>query len=505
MKKLKLFIPILLLVGIIAGLGFSTVAQTPGGVLRAAHDAEWTGLDPHVASTVSSFFVLANVVEGLTVMNDDIELTPQLATEWVQSDDGTTWTFTLREGVMFSNGEEMTSEHVLFSMNRILNPDTGSGRVASVGGEDAVWEAIDTYTVSVTTPEPNAVLPILLSGSGSEIVHPDSVDENGVIVVPIGTGPFIIEDLDGTISLTLAKNENYWQEGLPLLDAVEVSVIQEDAAREAALLGGEVDFITTVAPQAVEALESDENVVVQIAPALSYRYIGLNVTREPFDDVRVRQAIAYAIDRQQLCEAGDFGLCTTLNGPVDTASPWYFDYAPYEQDLDKARELLAEAGYPDGFEMELLPTSTYSDTVRQAQVLQAQLAAVGITTTINAPEWAEWLELEGNFMYDGYICSWNGLIDADSYYYLQHRTDEVFNFTGYSNPEFDELVEQGRQVADFDERYAIYEQANQILVDEAPYVYFYNVTFRRAMTPNVQGYVTRSDNKNLYKNTWLEE
>ena len=505
MKKLKLFIPIILLVGIIAGLGFSATAQTAGGVLKAAHDAEWTGLDPHVASTVSSFYVLVNVVESLTTMNDNIELSPSLASEWTQSEDGKTWTFTLNEGVMFSNGEEMTSADVVWSMNRILDPETGSGRVAAVGGSDAVWEAVDTYTVSVTTPEANAILPTLLAGTGTEIVHPDSVDENGVIVVPIGTGPFTIEDLDGTISMTLAKNENYWQEGLPILDAVEITVIQEEAAREAALLGGEVDFITSVPPQAVEGLQGNDSVVVQVAPALAYTYIGINVTREPLNDVRVRQAIAYTIDRQQICDAGAFSVCTTLNGPIDVSSPWYFDYAPYTQDLEKARALLAEAGYPDGFEMELLPTSTYQETVREAQVVQAQLAAVGITATINAPEWAQWLELEGSLQYDGYICGWNGLTDVDQYYYLQHRTDEVFNFTGYSNPEFDALVDQGRQVADFDERYAIYEQANKILVDDAPYIYFYNPSFTRAMSPAVQGYVLRSDNINLYKNTWLEE
>ena len=157
----------------------------------------------------------------------------------------------------FSNGEAMTADHVVFSMNRIINPETGSGRVASVGGPDAVWEAVDPHTVSVTTPEPNAILPILLSARSTAVVHPDSVDENGVIVIPIGTGPFTVEDLDGTISMRLVKNENYWQEGLPLLDAVEITVIQEEAAREAALLGGEVDFITSVAPQSVQALQDN--------------------------------------------------------------------------------------------------------------------------------------------------------------------------------------------------------------------------------------------------------
>lgn len=505
MRRLKFLFPLVLLVVVVAGIGLTSMAQTSEQVLRSAHDAEWTGLDPHVASTVSSFYVLANVVESLTTNNDDLELTPLLATDWSASGDGRTWTFYLREGVNFSNGVEMTSEHVVSSMNRILDPNTGSGRVASVGGPGTVWDAVDAYTVTATTPDPNAILPVLLASRGTAVVHPDSVDENGVIVVPIGTGPFTVEDLDGTISMRLVKNDDYWQEGLPLLDAVEITVIQEDAAREAALLGGEVDFVTSVARQAVQALQDNSDVVVQISPALAYKYIGLNLKREPLNDVRVRQAIAYAINRDDLCSAGDFGLCTPLyGGPIDTASPWHFEYAPYAQDLDKARALLAEAGYPNGFEMELMPTSTYQDTVRQAQVLQAQLAAVGITTTINAPEWAEWLELEGNFRYDGYICSWNGLTDVEHYFYLQHRTDEVFNFTGYSNPDFDALVDQGRQISDFDERYAIYEEANRILVDAVPYVYFYNPAFVRAMSPRVQGYVLRSDNMNLYMDTYLD-
>ncbi len=225
MKKVVLIVPILLLVLVVVGAGMSTMAQMSENVLRSAHDAEWTGLDPHVASTVSSFHVIANVIESLTTNDDSMDLTPLLATDWSQSEDELTWTFTLREGVHFTNGEEMTSEHVVFSMNRILDPITGSGRGPSVGGPGADWQALDTYTVSVTTPNPNAILPTLLASRGTAIVHPDSVDENGVIVVPIGTGPFTIEDLDGTISMSLAKNENYWQEGLPLLDGVEITAM----------------------------------------------------------------------------------------------------------------------------------------------------------------------------------------------------------------------------------------------------------------------------------------
>lgn len=506
MKRLAILLTVLSLAGLTFG-GHLLAQDNPqaGGVLKAAYEAEWTGLDPHLASTVSSFFVIDNVAESLLYLDNDIVVTPGLATAWEQSEDGLTWTFTLREGVMFHNGEELTAEIVAWSMNRILNPDTGSGRVASVGGEDAAWEAVDTYTLSVTTPDLNAILPGLVAGNGTEVIHPDSVGDNGQVVIPIGTGPFTVEDLQGTTSLRLVKNPNYWQEGLPYLDAVEVTVIAEDAPREAALLGGEVDWIARLAPQSVEALSAENGVVVATTPALHYQYIGLNLEREPLNDIRVRQAIAFAVDREQICAAGEFGLCTVVEGPTGPSSPWYNDYAPYGRDLDKARELLADAGLANGFEMELMPTSAFEETTRVAQVVQANLADVGIQTTIIAPEWSEWLELEGGGQYDGYICSWNGLPDGNDYYYLQHRTGQVFNFTGFSNETFDSLVDEARTLTDFDERYEIYSQANSIVVDEAPYVYFYSREFTRAYSDNVQGYVLRADNSNEFTTTWLAQ
>jgi peptide/nickel transport system substrate-binding protein len=284
----------------------------------------------------------------------------------------------------------------------------------------------------------------------------------------------MIAEVEGTTRLVLQKHEDYWQEEFPYLDEIVIEPIPDDTVRETALLGGEVDWVLSIAPQNFANLQDNPDVVVATAPQLSYDYIGINLTREPFTDVRVRQAIALAIDRDTLCEAGYFGLCETVQGPIGSGSPWDFDYEPYGQDIERAKELLAEAGYPDGFEMEWLPTTQYAETVRAAQVLQQQLAEIGIESTINAPEWSEWLELEGNFKYDAYICSWNGLIDADQYYFLQHRNDQVFNFTGYNNPDFDALVDEGRSISDFDARYEIYEQADKLLVDEAPYIYMYN-------------------------------
>jgi peptide/nickel transport system substrate-binding protein len=484
----------------------STSEMTPkmGGTLKVAWDAEWVGLDPHLTSAYSSYAVLQNVVEGLTTFDDDIKLQPDLATSWEQSDDGLTWTFHLREGVKFSNGREMTSADVLFSFQRIMDPNLGSGRVNNCGGSDATFAAPDDYTFTVTTPTPNGILPITAATTaGCAIVAKEGVGDDGQIVVPIGTGPFVIQDVQGTTSMKLVKNPDYWQTDYPYLDEVDINVIPEDSSRVAALLGGEADLILAPPTQSYDELKNNPDVVMSETPLLGYDYIGLNTEHDPLSSKLVREAIAYAIDRDQICQAGDFGLCTIIEGPTGPGSPWYFDYAPYGRDVAKAKDLLAQAGYPDGFSMTLMPTSTYQNTVRQAQVIQQNLADAGITADINAPEWSQWLELEGAGNYDAYVCGWTGLTDADNYYYLQQHTGEVFNFTGYSNPDLDKLLEEGRSTSDFDTRYAIYQQANKILVDDAPYVYFYNPLTLRAWKPYVEGFVNRPDQLNKLWTTWL--
>lgn len=483
-----------------------TSGPKTGGTLQVAFQNEWAGLDPHTVSSYSSYQILNNVLEGLTTFDDDLNLQPGLAESWEQSEDGKTWTFHLRQGVKFHNGREMTADDVKWSFERLIDPATGAGNAGRVGPPETQIEVVDPYTVAITHPEPFGIFPQSIGFDKSTgIVAKESLEEDGTISIPIGTGPFKITDVQGTTRLVLERNDDYWQEGLPYLDQIIIEPIPDDTVRETALRSGEVDWILAIAPQSFDSLSNEDGITVSTAPQLSYDYIGINLTREPFSDVRVRQAIALAINRDELCQAGFFGLCETIQGPVGTGSPWYFDYAPYGQDVERAKQLMADAGYADGFEMELLPTTQYGETVRAAQVLQQQLAAIGIEATINAPEWSEWLELEGNFKYDAYICNWNGLIDADQYYYLQHRSDQVFNFTGYSNAEFDQLVDEGRSMSDFDKRYSIYEQANKILVDDAPYVYMYNKQEIRAFSDQVKGFVVRPDQANNFWNVWLDE
>ena len=487
-------------------IGSMQASAEKGGSITVAFQTEWAGLDPHMTSSMTSIQILNNVIETLTFYNDNGKLVPWLATSWERSEDGKTWTFHLREGVKFSNGREMTAEDVKWTYDRILDPEVGCGYSSNVGPKTTEVKVVDKYTVSITHPKPYGLLPRSLSFTAATgIFAKESVNESGKAPKPIGTGPFKITEVEGTSKLVLEKNEYYWQKGLPHLDKIVVEPVPDNTARMNGLISGAYDWVQRVAPQNYEQLKENSKVEVATTCQFSYDYLGVNTERKPLNDVRVRKAIAFALNRKQVCEGAYYGLCEPIQSPVPKCNPWHFDYSPYDRNLEKAKDLLAEAGYPNGFEVELMPTTHYPFTVKAAQIVQQQLAQVGIEASINALEWSQWLQKEGAGEYDIYICNWNGLLDADQYYYRQHHTDEIFNFTGYSNEKFDELVEKGRQITDFDERYEIYKEANKILVDEAPYIYMYNKMAIRAHGKNLMGSVVRSDQRCNFWTFWLNK
>ncbi len=493
-----------LLLSALLFLASSALAQTQGGTLTAAWAQDPVGLDPHITSAYSSFQILENVLDTLVTLDEAQNVVPSLAESWSVSEDGLTWTFNLREGVTFSNGRELTAADVVYTYERMLDPETGSGNAYLLAGVVDV-DAADAGTVTMTLDAPN---PGLLGKLGINkavgIIARESVEDGSINTRPIGTGPFMISDFQPGTRLLLERNPDYWQDGLPYLDAVDIRIIPDESVRRTSLVSGDVDWTISVPAQSVSELESRDDVIVDSVPAGAYWYIGLNTAEPPFDDVRVRQAIAYAINRDNLAMAGAFGNAQPTQDPIPSSSTWDFAYTPYKQDLEQARALLAEAGYADGFEMEIMPTTQYEESVRMAQVIQANLGQIGITTDINTLEWAEWLETQGRGEYDTYVCSWNGLVDPDDFFYAQHKTGEVFNFTGYSNPTVDELLDEGRTTQDSSARREIYAEINRAIVDDAPYIYIYNPLNINAYRTNVQGYSARADQAVRFVDTYIE-
>lgn len=493
----------LMLTLLAATVGFG-LAQQQGGTLIAAWAQDPVGLDPHVTSAYSSFQILENVLDTLVELDEELTVQPSLATDWSVSDDGLTWTFNLRDDAQFSNGRAFTADDVVFTYERMLDPETGSGNAYKIAGVTAV-EAVDDHTVQFTLDAPNAAfLGHLGLDKSVGIIARESVEDGTINTSPIGTGPFMITEYQPGTSVLLERNPNYWRDGLPYLDAVDIRILPDETVRRSALVSGDIHWTISIPTQALEDLRARHDITVDEIAAPAYWYIGVNLEREPMSDVRVRQAISFALNRDDITEASTFGTGTLTQDPIPSDSRWSFDYAPYPQDLEQARALLEDAGVGGGFDLEVMPTTQYEESIRISQVLQAMLAPLNINVSIRTLEWADWLETQGAGDYDTYVCSWNGLVDPDDYYYAQHKTGEVFNFTGYSNTTVDELLEEGRRTADFDERYEIYEEINQIIVDEAPYIYLYNPQTIHAYVPAVMGFQALPNQAIDFSETWLD-
>ncbi len=499
--------PFLVTLAALALLG-AAWAQTRGGTLVAAW-ANPVGLDPHATSAYYSYQTLQQVLETLVDFDNEQNMVPKLAESWTVSDDGLTYTFNLRSDVQFSNGRGFTADDVKYTYDRLLDPDTASGNAWRLGAIDSI-EVVDDYTVVFNLNTVNTgFLGKLASGSPVGIIARESVEDGTIDTAPVGTGPFKITDYQPGTVVMLERNEFYWGTDangtqLPYLDALELRIIPDDSVKRSALVSGDVDWTITVPPQALAELDARDDVVVDRSAAPAYWYIGVNTERAPLDDVRVRQAISYAIDRGQITEAATFGTGVPTQDPIPSVSAWAFDYAPYEQNLAQAQALLEEAGVADGFDMLIMPTTEYEESIRAAQVIQAQLAPLGINVTLDTREWADWLDTQGQGNYDTFVCSWNVLLDPDDFFYAQHKTGEVFNFTGYTNPTVDDLLDRGRQETEFADRYAIYEQINREIVNDAVYIYLYNPGNIQAYAANVNGYTARGDQTIRFVSTYLD-
>lgn len=472
-------------------------------ILIAAQGAEPDRLDPHLTSAFASFQILENVYDTLVQPGDDLTMEPALAESWEISDDQLTWTFTLREGVTFHNGRELTADDVVYSYQRIMDPDVGANNAFRFGSVESV-SAPDARTVvmTLTRPTPNLLVNIG-AFKGMAIVPQEIVEDGSIDTNPVGTGPFRFVSSSPDEGIVLERNEDYWQEGLPILDGVQFIQIPDPTVKLTNLQTGEVDWIDSVPPQQLETLETDDSVVLERVPGGDYHYFALNQNREPFGNPDVRRAISMAIDRPVIAEAAQFGAAQANQTAIPEGNFWYHEYTPFTPaDTEGAQALLAEAGVSD-LAIEFMVSSEFPETVTQAQVIASQLEAIGVTAEISDVDFATWLDRQGTGDFDAFMLSWIGNIDPDDFYYAQHHSDGSFNFQGYSNAEVDELLDGARVETDPDARKELYDQAAEMIVDDASYTYLYNPENIGAWAPYVEGYNVRGDNAVRFVETEL--
>ncbi len=451
---------------------------TPVPPLVIAQGAEALSVDPQIPSDMTSLRILQNIFDTLVVRDSEMNLQPSLATSYELVND-TTWQFKLREGVEFQNGEPFDATSVKFTVERILNPELGSKLQSRFVTLDHA-EVVDDYTVNIVTASPDPLLPARLTLLF--MAPPKYVQEEGdeyFGLHPIGTGPYAFVEWVKDDHLSLRANEEYWR-GAPAIKEVVFRPIPETSTRIAALLTGEVDIIDSVPPDQVGAIESSD--AAKVASVLSKRqiYIGLdNINDTPLADKRVRLAINYAVDVPSLIEHIMGGYAIQSASPV---LPMYFGYdpdiKPFSYDPEKAKDLLAEAGYPDGFQTALnTPSGRYPMDKETAEAVAGQLSEVGIDVEVKVVEWGVYVN---NFLLypEGleamHLMGWGAqLLDADDPLTYPLHTGE---FRGrYSNKGLDELVDAARVEMDQDRRYELYREAQQILKDDPPWLFLWQL------------------------------
>jgi peptide/nickel transport system substrate-binding protein len=433
--------------------------------------------------------VLENVYDTLVEPDDKLQMQPALAESWTTSKDQLTWTFKLRQGVTFHNGDAFDADSVVYSFNRIIKQKLSTSyRFDTVKSIDKV----DDHTVDfkLSRPTPN-LLANVGSFQGMAIVDKKNAESGDISKAPVGTGPFSFVSWKRGDSIQIKANPKYWG-GAPKVSSVDFQFVKEPGTALANLRGGQVQWTDNLPPAQVQSLLSSDDPKVQSVPSTDYWYFALNEAKKPFDDPRVRQAFAWAIDRNAIAEAARFGAAQVNQTAIPKTSQWYFDYAPYKTDPNKAKQLLQQAGVSN-LKVDFMVTSAYPETVSVAQVMKDELSRVGVTLNIRTEDFASWLDDEAAGKYDGFMLSWLGNVDPDEFYYSQHYSKGSNNYQKFSNKQVDELLTKGRTTADQTQRKTFYDQAAKIIVDQASYIYLYNPNVVQGWSTKLSGYTVRPD------------
>ncbi|WP_432360815.1 ABC transporter substrate-binding protein [Sporosarcina sp. UB5] len=507
-------------------LVLSTVLAACGGSGSSKKDTlvfgrggDSTSLDPSRVTEGETFKVTVNLYETLLNFGEqDTTIQPGLAKEW-GTDDGLTYTFTLQEGVKFHDGTDFNADAVVKNFERWANGDAdkfpyyNSMFGGFKGDEGHVIESVNAdgdYTVIIKLKRQQAPFLKNIAMSMFAIASPtafekgdDQFERN-----PVGTGPFKFVEWKSNDSITIEKFDKYWQEGLPKLEKIIFRSIPDNSARLNALIAGEIDLADGINPSDGEKIESNAKLQLIERPSMNVGYLGLTVTRPPFDKKEVRQAMNHAIDKKTIIESFFEGRANAAKNPMPPSISGYNnDIEPYEYNPEKAKELLAKAGYPNGFEMELwampVPRPYMPDGAKVAEVIQSNLADIGIKAKIVSYEWPTYLDKASKGEADAFMLGWTGDNgDADNFLYVLLDEDNIGsnNYTYFKNDEMHDLFIEAQTEVDENKRIELYKKAQEIIHEEAPWVPIAHSTPLLAAAKELTGFVPHPTGSDLLSN-----
>ena len=438
-----------------------------------------TGLDPSNANETSAQSASRLFYQGLYGFDQDMKLVPLLAESYTVSDDAKQYTFKLRQGVKFQDGTDFNAQAVKVSLERLANPENKLKRQSLLSMLDHV-EVVDDHTVKVLLKEPFGALVNTLAHPGTMIISPAALEKYGKDIGrnPVGTGPFSFKSWSAD-TLEAVRNDSYWK-GAPKVDGVTIRSVPENGSRMAMLQAGEAQFITPVPPEMVKVVKANANLSVVERPSIVNWYVALNTRKKPFDDVRVRQALNYAVDRTAFCKVVLSGFCEPADSPMPPLLKFYAKQGVWPYDPAKAKSLLAEAGYADGFEA-VLWSGNSTTSIRATQFLQQQLSQIGVKAQVTPLEsgvlsqkiWSVQTPDEATVqMYYGGWSSSTG--DADwalrPLLWGKGFPPKLFNVAYYSNPEVDSALEAAVATADEAKRAEAYAKVQAQVWQDAPWI-----------------------------------
>ena len=454
-----------------------------GGTLRVGISQDLDSLDPHLASSAGTREVLFNIYEGLVKITSDAQLIPAVAQEFTISDDATVYTFVLREGIRFHNGELVTVEDVKYSIERNAGTDGGDPKVAAFSIIQAV-NILDERTVEILLEEPTLELLAALTVA----IVPKGVED--LNLNPIGTGPFKFVSRSLGQNVIIDRFDDYWGNGANL-DRVELRIVADANMIVTNLLGGSIDmFLRLTASQAAE-LNEEFNIEKGTMNLVQALY--LNNDFEPLNDVRVRQALGYAIDPDEIIAMVGGGYGVRVGSSMYPAFLRYFDEDLvyfYPQDFERAKELLAEAGFPDGFDLEITVSQADQPHMDASQVIVEQLRNINVNATIRPVEWSVWLEeVHGQRNYQATVVGVDARNLSARAMLERFVTGASGNFVNFSDAEYDSVFAKAVAATDPDEQLELYKHLQFILADRAANVYIQDLSNLVAIRNTFSGYV----------------
>ncbi len=505
---LLLSVMLLLGSGSLGGLLAEGAEPVRGGTLRVGWLPQSRTFDPHFSVQWPERFVLYTIYNTLVGLDSEFRVVPELARSWEISDEGKTITFRLQPGVTFHDGTAFNAEVVKWNIERVLDPNVGSPQRSQLEPAIQSIATPDDHTAVFHLKQPWAPLLAALAERPGFMVSPTAAQKYGKDFGrnPVGTGPFKFVEWVPDDHLTVERFAHYWEPGKPYLDKIIYQVVPDPTVRTTMVRTGEVDIATDVDAKDVPVLQKVPNITVsELKPPARWTALQWHVNDPPFDNKALRQAIAYGIDREELKQVFLLGYGEVAKGPVVPGVWWYnpalkgFSYDP-----EMAKKKLAEAGYAQGFTHKFVVSNT-PQWIRQAEILREQLKKIGVTLEFEMVNPADSYALVVKGQTNWTHTNWTQRADPNGLLYILFHSKGFANTTRYSNPEVDRLLEEAARIYDPEKRLPLYHQAEQMIVEDAPYVFLNYTAEFAVMNKKVQNWKWVPDLVPRFRELWIEK